>query len=156
MKKVLLFIGLLGSLNAFCQTSSENIAINVINPLTVTYNSIEELMQEKIISNALEVKMNPGQKFYLLSASAYFTAGNGVLLDNKLSLVLIHSTASAPGSYNRRIKLSTIETPLIEQAVLPGPGESLSYYYDLVIDPFTTFVKPGNYNFTLTFTATQQ
>lgn len=156
MKKLLLFIGLLGSLNAFCQNESENISINVINPLTISFNSIDEMTQEKVIPNALEVKLNPGQKFYLLTASAMFTGSNGELLNDRLSLVLVHSTASVPGNYNRRIKLSAVETPLFNQTVLPGPGESLSYYYDIVIDAFTTFIKPGNYNYTLTFTATQQ
>ena len=141
------------SVSCFAQ-NAEKLTVKTLAPIMIKYNNVEELLKPKEINNAIElqvkVKNNNYQIFTQVSSS---NASYAESFNNKVSLRLQNHN-----SYNANVRDEVLlsETP---QLLLTQPSvehtEHFDFYYDLVIQPFTTFVSPGAYNIYITFTMTR-
>lgn len=157
MKSCLFLLSLLAGFHCFGQSSNaDNIKLNINKPLIFTFNSIEELLEGKTINNAMEIKLKVKEKMYNVSANVLFSGQpQGEKISGHLALRL-RSKTSMNAIVNSQISpLSLTPVLLFTQPSIGISTNHYSYTYDLLLSPFTSFVRADTYNFTLTFTLSE-
>ena len=152
MKIMLAFFLLFVFNSSFAQIAQrgDNISIVSNSQILFTYTSTDDLLHDKIISNAFQIDLisqNHNSSIYV--SIAY--AGHAFPKDPVLKLN--HKTSS------NSLDNGMIETPLTNQGQLlfiqPKIAGSNSYYYDLILHPSSSFIDPAIYKFSIIFTMTQ-
>ncbi len=156
MYRIIILLLLTSPLQIFAQGNGNNkISVQANRPIQFSYNNIEELQQQKVLTNAFELKLKV--KEYSWNIFASVVAENNAFyntFNNKLALRLQNYD-----SYNANI--SNIETILSQgQSLLftqPAVQHSqhFNFIYDIVLYPFTNFVPSGQFNFSIVFTMTR-
>lgn len=163
MKKVLLtFLAIYTSLGYSQQTFAQsanpdnNIALSINQPLIFSYNFADELAHDKIISNALELKVRAAQYNTDIYASISMPNADVTQFYRQMSLRLVNKTStSAQAGINTDTYLTNTPTLLFNQPRMVDNAPYYSFYYDVIMHPFTSQIRPGNYNFAILFTMTQ-
>jgi len=133
-----------------------NISLAVNQPLIFSYNFADELVHDKIINNALELKVRSAQYNTNLYATLVLTGGDITQFSKQISLRLKNKTSiSAAAGTNTDIYLANTPALLFYQPRMIDNTPYYSFYYDVVMHPFTYQVRPGTYNFSILFTMTQ-
>lgn len=156
MKTLFLFLFSV-ALQAYSQDSTplNKISVSVINPLNFAFSNAMELLNPKIISNALQLSINVEQQNLNVYAQTSFSENdlNGMKL---LSLKLASKTSTDAVVNTEMAALSDVPTLLFMQPrCLEGSKQHL-FYYDLIMNPVQKMIQPGNYNFSINFTITTQ
>lgn len=153
---ILLIIRSFQSYSQIADPESLNVFIN--KPLTVSYSSIDELCLPKVINNAIALKLKV--KEYNKSISAQVNFNNINPADVPPGWVILKLTSQ--DSYNAIINkyetaLSSTPTLLFIQ---PGSTDNepqfFTFYFDIVLSPQYVFINPSSYNYSITFTMTEQ
>jgi hypothetical protein len=159
MKRMLVyFISLLTiPIISFAQEAhGDYLFITANAPIDFSYNTADELIQDKIISNAFELKLNSKAKTCSVYANLLFSGSVSNGITNQLALKLNHKNSASAVT-------TTTEIPLIPQAAqmlftqpqMPANSSYYSFSYDLILHHSTSFINPANYNFSIIFTMTQ-
>lgn len=156
MKTLFLFIFSV-ALQACAQNSTplNKISVSVINPLSFTFTNAMELLNPKIISNALQLSINVEQQNLNVYAQTSFSENdlNGM---NLLSLKLATKTSTDAVVNTETLALSDVPALLLMQPACSEGSKQYLFYYDLVMNPVQKMMPPGNYNFSINFTITAQ
>jgi len=163
MKKILLtflviYTCLGYSWKALAQSANpdNNIALTVNQPLIFSYNFADELAHDKIINNALELKVRAAQFNADVYASISMPNADVSQFYRQMSLRLVNKTsASAQTGVNTDTYLTNSPTLLFNQPRIVDNAPYYSFYYDVIMHPFNSQIRPGNYNFAILFTMTQ-
>ena len=135
--------------------NSNSLSVIQNQPVSFYYNSIDELLNGKTISNAIELQVDPDRNAYNIYCSISFSnPGSG--LENKLSIKLASKTS--PNSIDHvpaQLTLSSAPQLLLSQPQLHSNSPYYSFFYDIGVAPISTFLTPGTYNFNLLFTISQ-
>jgi len=144
---------------AYAQVANpdNNLSLTVNQPLIFSYNFADELVHDKIINNALELKVRSAQYNTNIYANLSLTGGDISQFTQQISLRLRNKTSiSAAAGSNTDIYLGNAPALLFYQPrMVDNTTPYYSFYYDVVMHPFTYQVRPGTYNFSILFTMTQ-
>ncbi len=159
MRYLLAISILLLSLNVMAQPPGIS-GINLIQnkPLYFSYNTAEDLLNPQVITNAFELKFNSGANNLIGYAQIIFNSIQGRQSFNSQLVMRTafrsSSNAMIPGT---DIPLTNAPVMLFSQ---PGTNNSAgmqhSFVYDLILKPFTNFVKPDLYNYSIMITITPE
>ncbi|MBS1687274.1 MAG: hypothetical protein JSS96_01015 [Bacteroidetes bacterium] len=146
-----------GTSYAQAANPDNNITLTVNQPLVFSYNFADELVHDKIINNALELKVRSAQYNTNIYATLSLIGGDISQFAQQISLRLRNKTSisAATGSANTDIYLANTPVLLFYQPRMIDNTPYYSFYYDVVMHPFTYQVRPGTYNFSILFTMTQ-
>ncbi len=154
----ILFFLLLFSIRSFAQgVKADNmIALSIINPLSISYNNIEEVKSAKVINNAFELKVKSASRGSNIYASLIFKSNNdNNPLKQSLALKLREKNSSSCQAVLGEVPLSNSPTFLLFQPTYNENNGISSLSYDFIVKPMYTFVKSGDYDFYINFTMTQ-
>ena len=156
MKALFLFIFSV-SLHAYAQDSAplNKINVGVISPLSFTFSNAMELLNPKIISNALQLSVNVEQQNLNVYAQTSFSE-NELNSMKLLSLKLAGKTSPDAGINTETVALSDIPALLFTQPRCLEGSKQYLFYYDLIMNPVQNMIPPGNYQFSINFTITAQ
>lgn len=156
MKAFFLFIFSV-ALQAYAQDSTplNKISVSVINPLSFTFSNAMELLNSKIVSNALQLSINVEHQNLNVYAQTSFSENdlNGMKL---LSLKLASKTSTDAVVNTETLALSDVPALLFMQPGCSEGSKQHLFYYDLIMNPIEKMIPSGNYNFSINFTITAQ
>lgn|SRR5574337_97517 len=156
MKTLFLFLFSV-ALQAYAQDSTplNKISASVINPLSFTFTNAMELLNPKIVSNALQLSVNVEQQNLNVYAQTSFSESelNSMKL---LSLKLASKTSPDAGINTETVTLSDVPALLFTQPRCLEGSKQYLFYYDLIMNPVQNMIPPGNYQFSINFTITAQ
>ncbi|MGN6569732.1 MAG: hypothetical protein ACTHJ0_17355 [Flavipsychrobacter sp.] len=154
-----LFIICLCNPGAFAQAANpdNNLGLTVNQPLIFSYNFADELIHDKIINNALELRIRAAQYNTNVYATLVMAGTDITDFSKQISLRLRNKTSisATAGAANNDVYLLNTPALLFYQPRMTDNAPYYSFYYDLVMHPFTNQVRPGTYNFSIIFTMTQ-
>lgn len=136
---------------------TDDMILNIREPLIMHYNSIDELYNPLIINNAFSIRLKTGTRFRNVSAHIIFTNTPGNRVPEKWVALKLMSTTSNNAVINEQTKtLGVSPTILLSQ---PGRGMDKSIYHDfhyaLIVNPSSTFIKTGTYDYSIIFTMSE-
>ncbi len=139
-------------------TDNNDIICQLNKPLTISYNSIEEVGQEYVIRNAIELKLYNKEYARTISASIAFTnIPQNKVPDKWVSIRLASHNSPSAIIHNYETFLSTSPAVVFMQPSYGnGKNSYCSFYYDIVIHPLSKFIMTGNYDYHITFTTAEQ
>lgn len=121
------------------------------NSLFFTYQTIDELLNDKVIDNAVSLNVNSQKSKCVIYGQVVFTDGvPDEITAQRISLKLKNSTSSnfTPANYSQ-IRLSVTPVLLFEQEKASNVN---LFNYDVVLQKQSSFEKLGNHNFSIVFT----
>src|SRR5690606_13711715 len=120
-------------------------------PLVFTYSNINELLQPKIITNALElqIKVKGG---CTVSANLNYEPDDALLFANRLILRHRQSTSNTVVLSLTDIPMTATPISLFAQPSAGPSAKHYSFYYDLILNPIDQFVDDEQHTFSITFT----
>jgi hypothetical protein len=138
--------------------------INVITnrPVIFTFNSIDDLLQKNVVQDAFEIKvLSPENDFTVMANFVANTPDATAFFEGKLALKL--NNRNNGHSINwvgmSEIPISVSPTPVLMykhyNSSKKDEFEKASFFYDLILKPSSTIVKPGIYNFSIVFTISE-
>lgn len=155
MKLLICILLIIGSFRSYSQIADpDNLNVFINKPLTVSFNSIDELYQPKVINNAIVLKLKVKEYNKSISAQVNFNNVNpGNVPPGWVTLKL-----TSQDSYDAII--NKYETPLSSTPTLlfiqPGSvdkgAQFFTFYFDVILSPQYVFINPANYNYSITFT----
>jgi len=154
MKRFLVFIlSFYFSGNILAQNNLEDnfIAVTPNSALSFSFLAIDEVLNDKIIDNAITVSVNSKKSKCLIYAQVVFNgAAQNEALARRVCLKLRNSTSTSfsPVNYITPVVLSTQPVLLFEQDQAANPN---LFNYDVVLKKQTIFDKTGSQNFSITF-----
>jgi hypothetical protein len=136
--------------------SDRHFSINTLAPLVFTYTSAHELLERKVLPNAFEVKVKAKNSYNIYANIQAATPSVGEFMNNLFLLRLVSMTSQTATVAATEIELSEQPKMLFMQPAKMQGMEDVSFLYDVILKPVTTFVKPGSYSFSIIFTITPQ
>lgn len=131
-----------------------SIVCQVNKPLVVSYNSVNDLSEGKIIYNAIELKVY--KKDYDRNISAKISFDNVPQNEIPQGWILLRlSNRTSPGALINKYESPLTNTPTFlftQPADRSNNEQYYSFYYDIVINPLTSFIKTGDLNYSIIFT----
>lgn len=126
-------------------------------PLSFTFETVDDLMQDNIIPGAIDLRVNAKQESYNVTASINFIGNvTDPAVLNCLAIKLANNPPSGAGSLNTQaITLSPNPALLFFQPKANNQRPFYTYNYSLIFKAQTTMIKPGNYSYNITFTMTR-
>ncbi len=127
-------------------------------PLYFTLAKAENLLQQQVLHNAIEIQVNTEGHALNTYAQVIFNNNTGrTYFVNQMSMRLAYKSSA-------NAVISMIEVPLNSSPSLlfvqPRSNatslQNHNFVYDLVLKPFTTFIKPDTYSFSLMITVTPE
>lgn len=156
MYRIIIFLLLTSPLQILAQGNGNNkISVQANRPIQFSYNNIEELQQQKVLTNALELKLKV--KEYSWNVFASLIADNNSFyntFNNKLALRLQNYDSYNANISRTEVVLSQTQALLFTQPAVQH-SQHFNFYYDVVLYPFTNFVPSGQFNFSIVFTMTR-
>jgi hypothetical protein len=152
MKNLLLTILTLSFLQQATAQNAQEINVNVLQPLTFNYNTLDELSAPKTLYNALELDLKVKQVTALISASLNYTSPAEPSLANKLNLKYSNGNSSTAVINMADIPLGQVPVQLLQQPAFGNGVDHYTFYYNVTLQPITDFVTQTNNYFVLTFT----
>lgn len=131
------------------------VQVQILKPLQLAYANAMDLLNPQVIPNALQLVINSGQAATSVFAQVSFTepvAG----LNHLLALRLSSKTVGNAIFNTATVPLSQTPALLFMQPRELSEGVAHAYIYDVVLNPTTTMIAPGQYNFAINFTITAQ
>lgn len=161
-KFLLLIILLLPKLGMAQMFSGSPITINNISfsahklvPLNFNYATIDEMLAPKIINNAIRLDLCINTTGSHVYAKLIYESAPGTAPQNWVKKIWTHDNSPNALIHSNESVLSTSDVLLFTQ---PSDGQNTaknySYYYNLGLNPLTTFVACGQYNFKILYTMT--
>ncbi|PZF74685.1 hypothetical protein [Taibaiella soli] len=135
------------------QNNLDDNAITVMpnNNINFSYQSIDDVLTDKVIDNAVSVSVSSKKSKCLIYAQVVFTgADQSEAMARRICLKLRNSTSTnfSPVNYASPVALSIQPVLLFEQ----DKATNLNLFnYDVVLKKQTGFDKTGSHNFTITF-----
>ena len=145
----------MGQGNSFV-ASDKHFTVNPLTPLVFTYVSADELLERKVLPNAFEIKVKAKSSYNVYANIQTATPGGLEFLNDFFLLRLVSMSSQTATVTGAEVALSTQPKVLFMQPAKVNGMEDVSYYYDVIAKPVTTFIKPGSYNFSIIFTITPQ
>lgn len=156
MKGVLLILLFSVATAASAQPPGADLAVTQTAPLDFSYNTVEDLSATKTLANALQVKLKAINRGMSVYASVDVNGVDKKALNNILIMRLSNSTSPDVNIAGSEIALTHTPVLLFFQPGTRGNVHNFSYSYDLILNPFTTFVTVGHFNYNIVFTMTKQ
>jgi len=132
------------------------VTVSVLNPMHFSYSNAMELLQPKVIHNALELAVKIKQENTGVYAQVNYSGLSEDLASNLLSLRLTSKTSPDAVVSNTTVPLSAVPALVFMQPRSIRETKHYSFYYDLILNPVTTMIPPGNYSFSINFTITAE
>lgn len=153
---IILLLGIFISKFSVAQNADNYISVSTL-PLNFYLSTAYDLENIKTIQNAitLNIQSNKSSRVYIRVSNSTTNSGTPMPA-NKLSMQLSGfdiSNVSAP--VTNKIFLSTQDQLLIYDKNKTDKKLGDFYYYNMFLEPIGYDYAPGNYNFTLLFTLTQ-
>lgn len=152
MKSLLLVILTLSLVQQANAQNAQEINVNVLQPLTFNYNTLDELSTPKTLYNALELDLKVKQVAAIVSASLNYTSPAEPSLANKLNLKYSNGNSSSAVINMADIPLSQVPMQLLQQPAFGNGVDHYTFYYNVTLQPITDFVMQSSNYFVLTFT----
>lgn len=130
--------------------------VTTISPLFFTYSSADELLEKKIVPGALELRIKAKNSYNIYVNVQSNSVAEQSYINNNLSLRLATNMSKAATVSKEELLLSTQPQLLFIQPGKVNGMEEVAFLYDVILNPIATFIKPGGYNFSITFTMTPQ
>jgi len=160
---------LLGVLLLFCQAlwaqdthpegttnTIDELTVDLLEPLNFNYTNASELLEPKIISNAIRLNLNMKQEPCYVFCQAFFNNSGMEVFANNLALLLRYTNSpSANNEIMGEKRLSSSPVLLISLPPMQSPP-IYNFLYDVKLYPPTNFTETMDCSFTLTFTITRQ
>lgn len=141
--------------------SQINLAINgagvkALKPLFFSMNNADALLSTQVIPNAFEINLKIEEQQVLVHAQVQVTGPGSQQFEHLFDLQLASSNASKAKIVSDQGLSTVIPRTII---IHPGSKEGVQHYYfiyNLLLKPSVEAITPGNYDFSLLFTFTQQ
>jgi hypothetical protein len=128
-------------------TISENFTILRKTPVIFTYSDIDEMLNEKVIRSAFDLKLQAGNS----KTEVYVSLVADNLIQQAIGIKLNLTTSSFLMAGNpEEVLLSKAPVKLFSFSNLSADGD-VSFSYDIFLHAVTKFVQPGNYKFEIVF-----
>jgi hypothetical protein len=157
MKYIVCLVMMLTSVAGYSQQGGEPFTVIQHKPLSLSYNTPEELLLPQVVSNAFELRMNSSAAN--MKTFAHIAFANGMANNSMADKVALRlAFTNSPGAVNKsEVLMSNAPVLLFTQPGNPNVvRQQYSYIYDVVVKPFSTFMKPESYNFSIVFTVTPE
>ena len=155
--KALLLLMLCVSLQGYTQDAGafNKISVAVVNPLNFSLSNAMELLNPKVINNALQLSVKINKETANVYAQINFSE---VILNdmNLFSLKLSNKTSPDAIVNSDAVVLSDVPMLLFTQPASLHGSRQHFFYYDLIMNPIRNMVPPGHYQFSINFTITAQ
>lgn len=138
---------------AFCQDNNNYILVagGATNFDLSTAVSLENVQTN---SNAISITVKSKNTNYDLYAMLYgYSSSNGVVLPSNLLALKLNSVNPSQSANYNTITLGS-SNQLLDQGSTKG-NKTVTYMYDLMLNPIGYDYPPGNYNVSILFTLTQ-
>ena len=158
MKKYLIILAIsLLPRGVNAQWTINNVSFSAHNlvPLTFTYNTVEELLEQKVLTNAIRLDLCINNKGCNVTARVIYPTAPGQAPPAWLSKTWINDN-SPDAQIPSNISVLGITDNLLFMQPSDGlnTAKNYSYYYNLNLAPVTTFIDNGMYNFKILYTMT--